>query len=152
MFLRRKNGGGGGGGRIFFFPNVHRLVEKPGLRMGFSPYRPSPVKLSPPKNRYFAPTDNFKAGTISRESRGQPLLSLLHTKTATPLQYEKLSPPSLFPPGGTISRGSEGGTISRGRVGKKNKSTFHEVSNVQVPPKKKTLPQVQSSVPFLIQA
>ena len=46
------------------------------------------------------------------------MLPLLHTKTAIPLQYEKLSPlfavrdivpPSLFLPGGTISRGSEGG-------------------------------------------
>ena len=48
-----------------------------------------------------------------------PLLFLLHTKTATPLQYEKLSPPfantvryetlstpSLFPQGGAISRES----------------------------------------------
>ena len=87
-----------------------------------------PREIVPPQKPVFCPDGQFqgRGGTISRESQGQPLLSLLHTKTATPLQYEKLSPlfavrdivpPSLFPPGGTISRGSEGGTISRGRVG-----------------------------------
>ena len=95
-----------------------------------------PREIVPPPKTGISPrrTISRQGGTISRESRGQPLLSLLHTKTATPLQYEKLSPlfavrdivpPSLFPPGGTISRGSEGGTISRGRVGTVKGSMRH---------------------------
>ena len=78
-----------------------------------------PREIVPPQKTGILPrrTISRQGGTISRESRGQPLLSLLHTKTATPLQYEKLSPlfavrdivpPSLFPPGGTISRGRVG--------------------------------------------
>ena len=43
----------------------------------FSSYRPSPVKLSPPKNRYFAPRDNFTG-----EGR---YICLLRTATASPL-------------------------------------------------------------------
>ena len=98
------------GGVFFLLPTLPREIVPP-PKTGILPRR----------------TISRQGGTISRESRGQPLLSLLHTKTAIPLQYEKLSPlfavrdivpPSLFPPWGTISRGSEGGTISRGRVGR----------------------------------
>ena len=61
-----------------------------------------PREIAPPKKKpgILPPrTISRQGGTISRESRGQPLLSLLHTKTATPLQYEKLSPPHFFPRG-----------------------------------------------------
>ena len=66
-----------------------------------------PREIAPPKKLVFCPDGQFqgRGGTISRESRGQPLLSLLHTKTATPLQYEKLSPPHFFPQGGQFQGG-----------------------------------------------
>ena len=77
------------------------------------------MKLSPPKNRYFAPTDNFKAGGDNFTGvAGTTFALLLHTKTATPLQYEKLSPlfavrdivpPPTFSPRGDNFKGVGGG-------------------------------------------
>ena len=78
-------------------------------------YRLSPVKLSPLKTGILPPrTISRQGGTVSRESRRQPLLSLLHTKTATPystrncpplLPYEILSPTHFFPQGGQFHGG-----------------------------------------------
>ena len=58
-------------------------------------YRPSPVKLPPPqKNRYFAPTDNFKAG-------GDNFKGVAGTTFALPSSHQNGHPPTvreIFPP------------------------------------------------------
>ena len=78
-------------------PNYSQQKKEGEMVENFVPTLPREIVPPPKKN----PPIISPPGTISRGSRGQPLLSLLHTKTATPLQYEKLStPPRFFPQGG----------------------------------------------------
>ena len=86
-------------------------------------YRPSPVKLSPPKNRYFAARDNFE-GVVGTTFA----LPASHQNGHPPTVREIVPPfcrtrycPHLTSPRGDNFKGVGGGAISRGRVGTRNK-------------------------------
>ena len=63
-------------------------LRKQSVPYFFFKYRPSPVKLSPPKNRYFAPTDNFKAG-------GDNFKGVAGTTFAPPSSHQNGHPPTV---------------------------------------------------------
>ena len=83
------------------------------------------MKLSPPKNRYFAPTDNFKAGGDNFKGVAGTTFALpsSHQNGHPPtvreivppfLPYVILSPPHFFPQGGQFQGGRRGGQFHGG--------------------------------------